>query len=1179
MPTAPNPITSSNPLVGSLLAEYQEAIAAGVPLSIHELLARHPEASPELAPVLAAALRSQDTVAQPSTPATAGTLDASSLPPPDGAVPLGGQFGDYELLGEIARGGMGVVYKARQTSLGRVVALKMILAGSFASADQVRRFHHEAEQIGRMDHPHIIAIFQVGEHQGQHYFSMQLIEGGSLSHHMDRFRAEPRSAARLIARVARAVHYAHQRGILHRDLKPANILLDGEGQPHVTDFGLAKHMGTNSETQSGAILGTPSYMAPEQAAARKDLSTAVDVYALGAILYELLTGRPPFQADSPLETVMQVLAEAPLAPRRLNPTCDRDLETICLKCLEKEPTRRYSSAEALANDLERWVGGESILARPASGIERSMKWVRRRPAMAALVAVSAVAVLALGVLGWVASLRLDRAWKAAEAHATQAETNATQAEANAATARANASRAEASAADARRQRDEVNTAFRKRQDTVDALLVRIDRRLENYGGALASVRMEFLNEFLKLNDDLMRERGKEPSLRRQAAQLHQRIGDLQALRNDSADGVGAYQKAIDYYRGLIKEGPASEQDRVELAYTCSQLAALQKQARRYQQARKACEEAIRLRDQMVIDYPRNPIHRFRTASYRFALADLLDEWGKPKDAETCYRRALKDQEQLVKDHPGEAGFREGMLQTAGSLAVLLEPSQPEEARRLLERIARTCGEVARTNPAYLDRVVNSGYDLAAHLQARGRHADLSRLAAAVTRDFSTSSEIHYHATCYAARALLALNADKALAPGERTRLAGTYARQAVELLGRAVQLGWKDRQHMFLDGDLDPLRPRQEFRDLMAELDRRVGKPLAVDELVTYLSGRYRSQQASVQAMLAGARTVAERKKAGANWPKPEEFAQRCLSLAEQNPKESAAVSALGQVLLITSSRAMASLPVTAKLRDRAFELMERDHLKTPAFADVCASLGSSPSDAGDRLLRTAFEKHALPEVRGRAGFWLARSLAQQAERAHASRSPREAVLFRRAEELYERVAKEHGSAAHGSTTLGEAASTQLHALRHLSIGRPAEDVIGNDLDGKEMKLTDFRGKVVLLSFWANWCGFCRQMYPHEKALVKKYANRPFALVGVNGDNDQEELRRELKRHGITWRSWADASGKIRGRWQTDALPEVFILDHKGVIRHHYQGLVRGTVIDDALDKLLAECQEDKTKP
>jgi hypothetical protein len=274
---------------------------------------------------------------------------------------------------------MGVVYKARQVSLNRIVALKMILAGQLANDEDVQRFHAEAEAAAKLDHPGIVPIFEIGQHNGQHYFSMGFVEGESLATKAAAGPLPPREAADLVKRIAEAVEFAHQQGIIHRDLKPANVLLDREGQPRVTDFGLAKQTQRDTGlTGTGQVLGTPSYMPPEQAAGKSDqIGPAADIYSLGAILYCLLTGRPPFQAANPMDVLLQVLDQEPVPPRLLNHSLDRDLETICLKCLQKEPDRRYATTQQLADDLERFLTGESISARSLHLVSR-LAWTLER---------------------------------------------------------------------------------------------------------------------------------------------------------------------------------------------------------------------------------------------------------------------------------------------------------------------------------------------------------------------------------------------------------------------------------------------------------------------------------------------------------------------------------------------------------------------------------------------------------------------------------------------------------------------------------------------------------------------------------------------------------------------------------------------------------------------------------
>jgi serine/threonine protein kinase/tetratricopeptide (TPR) repeat protein len=311
-------------------------------------------------------------------------------------------FGDYELLEVIGRGGQGVVYRARQKSLNRTVALKVVALGHWASEAHLKRFRREAEAAASLDHSGIVPIYEIGERDGSCYFSMKLVEGGQLDEAAKRESMPIRRAVELIAKVARTVHYAHGHSILHRDIKPGNILLDQKGEPHLTDFGLARLVETESTvTRTLEVLGTPSYMAPEQAVGNNDaVSGATDVYGLGAVLYQLLTGQPPFAGGTTYETIKLLLDTEPRQPRMFNPKIDRDLSTICLKCLEKDPKRRYSSALALTEDLERWLKHEPILARHTGILIRSKKWVRRNPT-STLLAASLVALAAAA--GWIIS--------------------------------------------------------------------------------------------------------------------------------------------------------------------------------------------------------------------------------------------------------------------------------------------------------------------------------------------------------------------------------------------------------------------------------------------------------------------------------------------------------------------------------------------------------------------------------------------------------------------------------------------------------------------------------------------------------------------------------------------------------------------------------------------------------
>jgi WD40 repeat protein len=410
--TTPHDPTHSYTPLDAVIAEYVQTVEAGGVPDRQALLDRHPD----LADALRAFFSDFDRMDRVAAPLRlAGDPDATGPTDEKGRRPLPTvrYFGDYELLEEVARGGMGVVYKARQVSLNRIVALKMILAGTFASAREVQRFRAEAEAAASLDHPRNVPIFEVGEHDGQQFYSMRYVEGTALAKHP---RGDARTEVDGLIAVARAVHHAHQHGVLHRDLKPSNVLVDLQGTWSVTDFGLAKRLAgaDRSLTEPGQVLGTPRYMAPEQAAGRRDLTVAADVYSLGVILYERLTGQTPFSGDDALTVLRHVRETEPPRPSSIQPGLDRDLETVVLKCLDKEPEGRYESAAALADDLKRWRTGQPILARPAGSLRRAWKWARRNPVVAALLACVTLLLVATVVVSTGAAFRLARAARSSQ---------------------------------------------------------------------------------------------------------------------------------------------------------------------------------------------------------------------------------------------------------------------------------------------------------------------------------------------------------------------------------------------------------------------------------------------------------------------------------------------------------------------------------------------------------------------------------------------------------------------------------------------------------------------------------------------------------------------------------------------------------------------------------------------
>ena len=598
----------------------------------------------------------------------------------------------FELLGELGRGGMGVVFKARQVRLGRTVALKMILAGGLADARGVARFRAEAEALGRLQHPNIVQVYEVGEHNGLPFFALEYCAGGSLAAKSGGAPQPPRKAAGLVAVIAEAMQAAHSAGIVHRDLKPANILLTGNGIPKITDFGLAKRTDSVAgPTRTGEAMGTPAYMAPEQLGEGTPVGPAADVYALGAVLYDLLTGRPPFLGESEVNTIWMLMTQDPVPLRRLQPKAPADLEVICDRCLQKDPARRYPSAAALAEDLRLFLAGSPIRARPAGPWERTVKWVRRKPTAAALAAVSVLAGLGAAVGGtvWAVQVRAERD----RAEAALAEAESSRAEAAARRAEAEAARAEA---DAQRRRAE--TGLKIAKAAVDKYFTGVSQNQLLATPGLADLRHELLGSAAEFYERLSAHRGDGPVGRREFARALARLAgaELELGRFDKAEEH--YRRAADEYAALGDEAAD------EIADVHGSLSRVMYKLGRADEGLAEARRGEALWTRLAEARPDDPQIRLHLSRARNNVASLLAEAGRHAEAVAAHESALQLAEELVRSAPGDPAFRGQAALVHMTLGARLNVLDRHDAAAAhLQTARRMFGELCREDPTDRDR--------------------------------------------------------------------------------------------------------------------------------------------------------------------------------------------------------------------------------------------------------------------------------------------------------------------------------------------------------------------------------------------------------------------------------------------------------------------------------------------
>jgi serine/threonine protein kinase/tetratricopeptide (TPR) repeat protein len=658
-----------------LLNRWEELRAQNQNVSAEDLCRECPELLPELK-LQIEALESMDkridlpNHQEASAAAPVGSPDSpGSIRPPD-TTPDGPRprtewptIPGYEILDKLAQGGMGVVYKVRQVSLNRVVALKMILAGTDAAPEQRARFRTEAEAVAHLQHANIVQIHEIGESEGRPYFTMEFVDGGSLA---DKLRGVPqpaRPAAALVQILAESMHFAHQQGILHRDLKPGNVLLAcsdrlqavrlgssseemGSYEPKITDFGLAKQLNVGAGlTQTGEIIGTPSYMAPEQAAGWvRAVGPATDVYALGAILYELLTGRPPFRGPTPFDTFDQVRFQEPVPPTSLQPTVPRDLETICLKCLQKEPGKRYATARELADDLQRFLNREPIRARPVSRIERLWRWCRRKPVVASLLAALAlVFAVGFGSVAW--------QWQRAEEQAA-------------------AARREREAAE--RQAERARHNFQKAQEAVSTMLTYLGERGLANVPHMEGLRRELLEVALKFNEGFLEENSTDPAVRQETAEACARMAHIWGMLGQSGDTEKAYRQAIDLYRALAAGFPDRPEFQRALANNYLGLSNVLADARRLPEAEEAQQRVERILEHLPGESRDTPGNRNLLANWHMARAFLLSTAERYSEAESSARQAIALQKLLLEESPANTQYEFDLSNSYNTLGIILK---------------------------------------------------------------------------------------------------------------------------------------------------------------------------------------------------------------------------------------------------------------------------------------------------------------------------------------------------------------------------------------------------------------------------------------------------------------------------------------------------------------------------
>jgi peroxiredoxin/tetratricopeptide (TPR) repeat protein len=913
------------------------------------------------------------------------------------------------------------------------------------------------------------------------------------------------------------------------------------------------------------FIGTLPYMAPERVGGKGDIRA--DLYSLGLTLYELLTFRPAFD-ETNLDKLVEQRKNDPPRPRKLNAAVPRDLETIVLKAIKKDPNRRYQSPAALVDDLRSFIQDRPIRARPVGFIERIVKWMRRHPAAAALCIVLALTGIGLVYGGWLHYDRLQAAFLVAEAQRQEAEKQRLLAQAN--------------AEEARRQSAMVAANYQKRLEDLEDHLIWVDGRLADFPG-MEDLRGELIQMHIQRCEQLLTECPNDARALRTTSLSHCRLAEVLTQSGAPKEAEEAYQKAQKVQEQLAGNFLEQLDYQNDLAQICAKLAKLLQDQRRFTEAQANFGKAIEIEDRLATRAPKNAAYAELAAWYRFNLGNLFEGTGEPGKAEPLYRDALERLEKLVDLFPDLASGHHHLATTAHSLAVLLSGSHPAEAERMMSRMldARCrAKELAPEDESYQEKLRQGYVEARRFFKKRGKHVELSRLATRLSDDFRDSQPDKFDAARLFANAATVVQVDRQLSAAQRQRLFDDYGKRAAEKMTESFKQGNLDPDHnvdpahLDKDQDFDPLRGRADYQALREELLKRSSDqeaPTPERELVDLVRDYDKNHYRYVKAVRT-AESVAERKRAEEAKPRVDETARLLLELATKNPESLVAVEALVWILAHSApSNESKPAETITSLRKQAVGILEEEYSHKPAFVRLCHFLADKPMPDLDKLLmRAAGQKHAPAEVRAWAGYALALSFAAQAESARSQGLSKEAELEGRAKQQLEQILQKYADVPTEKGTLGQAANDILDELRCLSKGRVAPEIVGKDFEGRMLKLSHYRGKVVVLYFWANSCIYCRQMYPHLRKLMQRLKGQPFALLGVNRDNVKADVPGVIKKQRLEWPSWKDGNGSIAKQYQVEVSPVIYVLDPNGVIRYKFDEAVRDE-LDEAVNHLLKE--------